>query len=95
VGHENIWGTFGGSSMGEKRGRKGYWGLRRKEVCYIYTYKCSTRKLTTHFETVEEKKRENGNIMEGWTHSEYSVCMYGIISMKSPHILIYCNSKLK
>jgi hypothetical protein len=24
VGHENIWGTFGGSSMGEKRGRKGY-----------------------------------------------------------------------
>jgi hypothetical protein len=36
------------------------------------------------------KKKGNGDIMEGWTHSSYTVGMYGfitVITMKSPRII--------
>jgi hypothetical protein len=43
-------------------------------------------------------RRCNGNVMEGeWTCSRYTVCIYGIITMKVPHIinLLVFKNKIK
>jgi Sec-independent protein secretion pathway component TatC len=37
-----------------------------------------------------EREKGSVNTMEGWTFSRYTVCMYGAIMMRSPHI-VRCN----
>jgi hypothetical protein len=48
-------------------------------------------KPTKHFENGGKRVWKNGNIMKGgWIYSKYTVCMYGIITMKLPHIINIC-----
>jgi hypothetical protein len=58
IPHEWIWGTFWGDQWEGEREKKGYWRVKRIDVCDLYTREDSIVKLTKHFfwkkEGVEE-----------------------------------------
>jgi hypothetical protein len=65
------------------------------EECYIYTYEDSVMEPTKHCLERGGRDERNGKIMEGVNLFKYTVCMYGIITMKSPCLINVCYFKNK
>jgi hypothetical protein len=56
-----------GSQLDGQGERKGYRGVKKMEVCYIYAYEDSTKKPIKYSERKgkEKKERRKRNIMKG------------------------------
>jgi hypothetical protein len=73
--------------VGRGRGRRGKaedTEGEEKEVHCTYTHEDSIMKPT------KDKKKEGGMHGRGWICSRYTVHMYGIITVKHPHLINEC-----
>jgi hypothetical protein len=86
--------SLGGKSKEGEKERKGYWGVKRIEVHYIYIFKDSIIKPTKYCLKRQGEERENANIMEGMNLFKVLCTHVWNYHNETPLNIMYTNSKI-